>query len=169
MHSSWIGSSWAFKWQAVISALGVLGNKHVLAGLPNLPPLRDNNGLMDPNRPLRNYSIAGMWSSFVAQHACFTAAALCSCKHPAGGALVDYGGSASVGQSEWAICKSSILIGRTFSVKHTQSYFTTLSENHDRWRAMCLSSTTIDYTTLKWSVDNRTGGGYRTWSQTPKL
>ena len=59
-------------------------------------------------------------------------------KHPAGGALVDYGGSASVGQSEWAICKSSILIGRTFSVKHTQSYFTTLSENHDRWRAMCL-------------------------------
>ena len=138
MHSSWIGSSWAFKWQAVISALGVLGNKHVLAGLPNLPPLRDNNGLMDPNRPLRNYSIAGMWSSFVAQHACFTAAALCSCKHPAGGAPVDYGGSASVVQSEWAICKSSILIGRTFSVKHTQSYFTTLSENHDRWRAMCL-------------------------------
>ena len=59
-----------------------------------------------------------MWSSFVAQHACFAAAALC-CKHPAGGAPVDYGGR-SVRQSERAIRKSGILIGRTFSVKHTQ-------------------------------------------------
>ena len=78
---------------------------------------------MDPNRPLRNYSIAGMWSSFVAQHAYLH---------------FNTEGATNSANQELLFAKASFSLDRRL-VWSTRGTVFIVRRVADRWRAVCLS------------------------------